>query len=158
MARHSLHILLVDCNKRDAEWLAVLINSRDHDVDKVTSCDEAIKFLYKKGYNLLFYTVNPKDMDASNFIKLVREIDDSLSVIPVYPYVPEHEVEQDIRQKEEEIKAKDEGAIAVLRKPLNVVDIEFWMDICLKLLDFGIKMKKGCIDLLIGWFSGGKHE
>ncbi|GHT38617.1 hypothetical protein AGMMS49593_08400 [Endomicrobiia bacterium] len=134
MATYSLHVLSVDCNIQDAKILELIIKSQHHYVDRVTSSEDALKCMYKKKYNLLFYSSNPKDTNTIDFIKTVRQLDSDISIIPIYPKVKESESEQEA--KDTEAQARDAGALDVIRKPYTVDIIKHCLVLLWTLLGF----------------------
>ncbi|GHT34733.1 hypothetical protein AGMMS49592_4730 [Endomicrobiia bacterium] len=126
MAGYSLRVLLVDCVVEDAKLFESIATNEHHDIDKASTAHEALNCMKEKWYHLLFYSVNPKDIDTINFIKTVKQLDNQskLWIILVYPQI-----------KAIESEVKDASVWGIISKPYSVDDIKRWLNRAVGFID-----------------------
>ncbi|MFH1194850.1 MAG: response regulator [bacterium] len=109
----KLNILIVDDDRDFAESLAEVLELRGHDVDLVFDGEEAINKFLGKVYDITFMDVKlPGKNGVESYIE-IRNIRPEAKVVMMTGYSVEQLLDQ----------AVENGAWAILHKPLNMVTI-----------------------------------
>lgn len=105
-------ILLVDDDREMREFLEILLKKEGFQVKSAEKADRALKYLSQQKYDLVITDLKMPKMDGIEFLKRIREIDETLRVILITAYA----------SAETAYEAMKEGAFDYLEKNFEVED------------------------------------
>lgn len=106
----SLHVLLVDDDRRMTRTLADILAVHGHQAAQAASGAEALRLIQEKAFDCVLTDISMPGMSGADLVRQIRDVQPGLPVLFMTAYASDETIRQGL----------EDGAVAVLEKPLDL--------------------------------------